>query len=86
MAFFIAQVFYGVVQGEKLYALFFGVFRLFAAGGHFGFAATVDNHGAFGTQATGGTHRVHGGVATSDDGYMLTVEDGGCRHRSRQHA
>jgi len=51
------------------------MFDLFDAGGHFHFRAAVDDGGFFGAQAEGGAHRVHGCIASPDDGHVLSPQD-----------
>src|SRR5690554_1150576 len=76
LAFVVAQILNGVVEGQKLHAFFLGVLYFLYPGGHFFQRATVNDGGLFGPQTQGGTHGVHGGIATTNHRYTLTTHHG----------
>ena len=63
------------MQGHELDSLLLGVMYLFDTCRHLVLRTAVDDHRVLGTKTFSGAHRIHGGVTTSDDSYVLTVQD-----------
>src|SRR5690554_2787273 len=74
---FIAFITKRVMQRVEINPLFFGMFDLLHPGRHLLLRAAVDNHRLLGPQAACGTYRIHGGVATANNGYLLPLIDRG---------
>ena len=64
----------GVMEGQELDTFLLGMMHLFDTCRHLFFGAAVDDHRPLGTETLGGTDGIHGGVSTTDDRYVLSVE------------
>lgn len=64
----------GCLQGANLHAFRHGTLDLGGQGGHVRHTTAVDNAYLLGTQAYGGTHRVHGHVAAAHYSHFLAVQ------------
>ena len=70
-----------VMKGHELDTFFFGMMHLFDTCRHLFFRPTIDDHRVLGAETFGGTHGIHRGVAATDDGYVLAVEQRGVGSR-----
>ncbi len=61
-----------VMQCVKFNSLLLGMLDLLDAGRHLLLRASVDDHRLLGSQPSGGTHGIHGSVASTDHCYLLT--------------
>ena len=62
------------MEREELDTFLFRVVYFLHTCRHLFFGTTVDDHRTLGTQTFRGTDSIHGGVTTTDDGYVLTIE------------
>ena len=72
----VGMVFERVMQGHELYSFLLGMLDFLHTRRHLLLATAVDNHRVLSAETFSRADSIHGGVATTDNRYVLTIEQG----------